>query len=180
MYVGTSSAHASTVGLCLNLSTGAISPQYHVVYDDEFTTVGSTTEALEAISSPEWQKLFGDSIFQYVQDDDETVVTSNPTVDAILNRQDTIASLRDPHPLAPFPPLPPPASDLPTPPWLEPVTSAEPPSSVSQLPHQGPVTRSRQSSLVREQPTRLTRPPMREPLQRERPSNVTPTAPQSQ
>ena len=39
IYVGRSPAHASNVGLILNPRTGHISPQFHVVYDDNFTTV---------------------------------------------------------------------------------------------------------------------------------------------
>ena len=39
MYLGVSSQHSSTVGLVLNLNSGAISPQYHLVYDKLFTSV---------------------------------------------------------------------------------------------------------------------------------------------
>ena len=39
MYLGTSTSHSPTVGLILNLQTGHVSPQYHVVYDELFTTV---------------------------------------------------------------------------------------------------------------------------------------------
>jgi hypothetical protein len=39
MFVGVSHAHSSNVGRILNLRTGNISPQYHVVYDYLFTTV---------------------------------------------------------------------------------------------------------------------------------------------
>ena len=40
-FLGRSRAHAGNVGLIRNLKTGAISPQFHVVYDDQFTTVGA-------------------------------------------------------------------------------------------------------------------------------------------
>ena len=40
IYLGHSPCHAGNVSLILNLLTGLISPQFHVVYDDEFTTVG--------------------------------------------------------------------------------------------------------------------------------------------
>jgi hypothetical protein len=36
--------HASTVGLIRNLQMGSITSQYHVVYDDHFTTVHATEE----------------------------------------------------------------------------------------------------------------------------------------
>ena len=39
IYVGRSPSHASNVGLILNPRTGHVSPQFHVVYDDNFTTV---------------------------------------------------------------------------------------------------------------------------------------------
>ena len=39
IYVGHSPSHAGTVALVLNPRTGHVSPQYHVVFDDNFTTV---------------------------------------------------------------------------------------------------------------------------------------------
>jgi hypothetical protein len=39
MFVGASHAHSSNIGRILNLRTGHVSPQYHVVYDDLFSTV---------------------------------------------------------------------------------------------------------------------------------------------
>ena len=41
-YMGISPMHANTVGLVRNLKTGRISPQYHLVYDDNFQTVHFT------------------------------------------------------------------------------------------------------------------------------------------
>ena len=38
-YLGVSTTHSTTIGRILNLRTGHVSPQYHVVYDDLFTTV---------------------------------------------------------------------------------------------------------------------------------------------
>ena len=38
-YLGVSPDHSSRVGLILNISTGYVSPQYHVVYDDLFSSV---------------------------------------------------------------------------------------------------------------------------------------------
>jgi hypothetical protein len=51
MFLGFSTMHSSTVGLVLNLKTGHISPQYHVVYDKLFTTV--STAALREESTPD-------------------------------------------------------------------------------------------------------------------------------
>jgi len=39
MFLGFSTQHSSTVGLILNIRTGAISPQFHIVYDEWFETV---------------------------------------------------------------------------------------------------------------------------------------------
>ena len=39
IYLGHSPCHAGTVALVLNLRTGHVSPQFHVVFDDEFSTV---------------------------------------------------------------------------------------------------------------------------------------------
>lgn len=39
IYLGRSPAHASNVALVLNPKTGLVSPQFHVVFDDDFTTV---------------------------------------------------------------------------------------------------------------------------------------------
>ncbi len=39
VYLGHSPDHASNVALVLNINTGCVSPQYHVVFDDDFSTV---------------------------------------------------------------------------------------------------------------------------------------------
>ena len=39
IYVGHSPCHAGSVALVLNLTTGLVSPQYHVIFDDKFVTV---------------------------------------------------------------------------------------------------------------------------------------------
>ena len=39
VYLGHSPFHAGSVALVFNPSTGRVSPQYHVVFDDEFSTV---------------------------------------------------------------------------------------------------------------------------------------------
>ena len=64
IFVGMSKKHASSVPLCLNPETGAITPQFHVVFDDSFTTVASSDDSLPDFGSDEWHKLFGDSTYQ--------------------------------------------------------------------------------------------------------------------
>ena len=51
-FMGRSREHASNVGLIRNLRTGAVSPQFNVVYDDHFTTVGADT-SLDNIPVPD-------------------------------------------------------------------------------------------------------------------------------
>jgi hypothetical protein len=44
-YIGSSPSHASNVGLILNPRTGHVSPQFHVVYVDDFTMVSNLCTA---------------------------------------------------------------------------------------------------------------------------------------
>ena len=39
VHLGKSPAHAGNVALVLNLSTGYVSPQYHIIFDDAFTLI---------------------------------------------------------------------------------------------------------------------------------------------
>ena len=41
--MGFRNIHSTQFGLVLNLLTGSISPQYHVVFDDTFSTVAIST-----------------------------------------------------------------------------------------------------------------------------------------
>lgn len=54
-YLGHSPRHAQTVPVVLNIKTGLCSPQYHVVFDDHFTTVSKTTTTS---SQTQWEELF--------------------------------------------------------------------------------------------------------------------------
>jgi hypothetical protein len=53
IYFGHLPSHASNVGLILNPHTGHILPQFHVVYDDDFTT----GPYLQATDPPHWAEL---------------------------------------------------------------------------------------------------------------------------
>ena len=55
VYLGHSPQHAGNVALVLNLSTGHVSPQYHVVFDDKFTTV---PHMKHGTVPPNWKDLF--------------------------------------------------------------------------------------------------------------------------
>ena len=67
--MGFSKMHSTKVGLVLNLLTGSISPQYHVVFDDMFSTVMSITA-----TDPEvWIRL---------------VTSSNSRIQVMLDQED--------------------------------------------------------------------------------------------
>lgn len=58
IYIGHSPQHAQTVGLLLSLTTGLVSPQFHVKYDDLFETV-RTDKKLKVLPKSMWQTLSG-------------------------------------------------------------------------------------------------------------------------
>ena len=115
MNMGLSDKHASTVPMVLNVATGYITPQFHVVFlDDWFTTVTSTAAALPDFDSPEWSQIFGDSHYQYPFDDEEerllaeSIAADLPNL-TVLGRIDGVADAMDlvqtPTPID-VPPLP--------------------------------------------------------------------------
>ena len=53
--------------MVLNPRTRAITTPYHVMFDDWFATVGSAPEDLPNFMSSEWQQLFGDSNYQFIE-----------------------------------------------------------------------------------------------------------------
>ena len=63
--MGHSPKHASTVPLVLNPATGAITTTFHIIFDDWFATVTSTMDLLPDFNSAEWNKMFGESTYQY-------------------------------------------------------------------------------------------------------------------
>ena len=116
--VGHSPKHASTVPFVLNTTTGTITPQFHVVFDDWFSTVSADIDQLPDFNSPEWLKMFGDSAFQYLADDEETA--EQAAADFIDVQETQAASdyveavLPQPAQLAPLAPiLPPPTRAVP-------------------------------------------------------------------
>ena len=69
--MGTSPLHSSSVPLVLNPSTHAIKPQFHVVFIDWFGSVAVSPDDLPNFNSDAWTKMFGDSSFQLLPDDDD-------------------------------------------------------------------------------------------------------------
>jgi hypothetical protein len=75
-FLGYSKRHSTTVGLVRNVRTGKISPQFHAVYDDHFSTVNTTfqdpNESLnQAFSSEEWKHILQFVSEKYYPDDAE-------------------------------------------------------------------------------------------------------------
>ena len=96
VYIGTSRYHASTVPLTLNTSTGYISPQFHIVFDDWFATIGASKNEIPDFTSDEWLKMFGQSTYQYAFDDEDLEEQEDHTMARkILEKQEEIVSAID-------------------------------------------------------------------------------------
>ena len=70
--MGLSPDHVSSVPLVLNSDTGTIIPQFHVVFDDGFTTFTTSIYDLPDFMSTTWSKMFGDSEDKFIRDEDDT------------------------------------------------------------------------------------------------------------
>ena len=68
--------HSLLVPLILNPQTGKISPQFHVVFDDWFTSVTSICGE-DAFNPSQWQQHFTDNCYQYIFDDNKPVSLSD-------------------------------------------------------------------------------------------------------
>ena len=66
VYIGYSTCHAGSVALILNINTLHVSPQFHVTYDDLFSTVPYL--ALSDVP-PNWAKLVKQSEMTLENDD---------------------------------------------------------------------------------------------------------------
>ena len=118
--------------MVLNLDIGAITPQFHVVIDDWFITVTTSVDNLQDFNSSAWSKMFGDSEYQFIRDEDDTHVDQEDsmTSEAITTRQNQVSMAMD----TTMPPTPLPVSPSPSSPST-PSTSSHPPSPVPSSPH---------------------------------------------
>ena len=119
VYMGLSKQHASSVPLVLRLSTGTITPQFHIVFDDCFATIATSIDDLPDFTSPHWSKLFGESYYQYPFDEDdvhqmemeEAAAATSTDIKAATHRKavsDAINSVAPtPLPTGPPPPIQP-------------------------------------------------------------------------
>ena len=78
MFLGFSTEHSSMVGMILNIRTGYISPQFHVVYDERFETV---TSDMEIDLAETWIDLWQESREFYLEDWDPTIDGPYPDLD---------------------------------------------------------------------------------------------------
>ena len=69
-FLGRSREHSSSVGLIRNLNTGAISAQFHVVFDDHFTTVSSDYTQDNVLVPSNFKELFRFSREQHYDQND--------------------------------------------------------------------------------------------------------------
>jgi hypothetical protein len=88
VYLGLSPDHATTVPLVLNVTTGLVSPQYHLVFDDKFTTVNCMKS--DEIPST-WPDLFKTSSVNFLDEDQQAIHTlhqswHNPSKHAPFSR----------------------------------------------------------------------------------------------
>ena len=70
-YLGVSPNYSSTVGLILNLRTGAITTQYHVLYDDLYSTVPNSENGGGPDPTRDrdfWLRLISTGIESYLPD----------------------------------------------------------------------------------------------------------------
>ena len=123
-YLGISTNHSTTVGIVQNLRTGNVTPQYHVVYDDNFYTVASFNNMIIndlSSESPFWTELVRLQSENYLDDIHENDIDQLPALskdwreqDAILEEQlkrsstlptnPTNNSTPQPQPIPPIPP----------------------------------------------------------------------------
>ena len=98
--MGFSTHHSTLIALILNLATGSITPQFHLVFDDMFHTVASS----DADPPDVWNRLIDSPScrMRTLLDDDSTAELYDDwlTVDERLvrdnwNRQQAVASHRD-------------------------------------------------------------------------------------
>ena len=78
-FLGRSKSHASSVGLIKNIATGKVTSQFHVVYDDHFSTLPVNKRTEIADLPKEWENLFVYNREKHFDDSDlETLRKDKP------------------------------------------------------------------------------------------------------
>ena len=75
-FVSFSPCHSLLVPLILNPQTGKISPQFHVMFDNWFTSVASIGGE-DVFDPSQWQQLFTNNHYQYIFNDKEPISLSD-------------------------------------------------------------------------------------------------------
>ena len=147
VYVGMSKKHASSVPLCMNTESGAITSQYHIVFDSTFSTVPTSVENLPDFDTDAWHKLFGDSSYQYVLDDPTDPLYPPEEEQAVDEPPPLIAEVRERTEIN-LPPQPLPVNPLPTKPEIK----STPPLQQREMP-------SIQRETLKSPPPAIEKPP---------------------
>jgi hypothetical protein len=97
IYLGHSPKHAQTVPIVLNPRTGLCSPQYHVVFDDTFsTTTASTTNKLP----DNWSELFTHSRVDCFEGEDDTTIRPSLAQEWHDTEITSVDQVTEQHPIA--------------------------------------------------------------------------------
>jgi hypothetical protein len=73
VYLGHSPDHASNVALVLSLTTGLVSPQYHIIFDDDFSTVDFIRSKKEPTNWENLCKYHTEEYIMTMDKDEETL-----------------------------------------------------------------------------------------------------------
>jgi hypothetical protein len=135
LHLGWSPLHASNVPLILNLTTGNISPQFHVVFDDWFTSVSSEDSSMDSEESLEgkaWTELFMDNRFLAYFDDDDPIELDDEWLNELEIHEKHQRAVARVQSHLPVPAQQPPLSPAPArqPPTLTPPAEIELPSNM--------------------------------------------------
>ena len=118
IYMGVSDKHSSTVPLVLNPSTGVISPQFHVVVDEWFATIASSTGEAPDFTDEKWTKMFGENELHYLWDEEDNDEEQNlppPQLEAVERRENRVENaMEHGRPVVALPVPDPPVTPMPS------------------------------------------------------------------
>ena len=75
-------------------------------FDDWFSTKATSEDDLPDLMSHDWYKLFRNSSYQYIEDENDSDYSPSDEVDAMdfVNRQSTVTrAMENDHPITPLP-----------------------------------------------------------------------------
>ena len=165
LHLGLSPRHASTAPLVLNLFTGNVSPQFHVVFDDWFSTVNSAELSPDDdLEDEHWSKLFMDERFVTHFDGEDPIDLDEEwltELEKIERHEKAAAKVQGNKPSTPVTPSDLPKAPMPQPAAPEPTTDAPKPTGPAPVPVE-PVTQA-PAAPVTQQPKGSAPPKQREP-----------------